>query len=408
MLPLFAAACYVERRVTLARFKAEARKGKFMGTFARELVSRSPLDIQPLLHPAVAASLKTFVLQSVPTLKQAFETYTALRQKNRWADSIQIEPIERHRTEVRASSPWSGYRFNSISGEFLGSVEFAVLWGGGFIFYKRTVTTNQTITEKYDSSGLLTESITSSGEIKKPETGVLDLATLTMDPACPIFDHLYHYLEHEYEQAQYGWAKTDQAHLIELYLRETAALQKGFLSFEKKSEDPAIIAIHKLILDVENRSTLTWNERQMSIKSLITDRQKIVSIKCRAHAKNPALFSLGVSVKSESSMIYRMKIRKGSNAGGMLYRYTLGLAFAAIKTIRGNIGYSIALALYGPFTFYFITQPLNPHAMWAVGKVRSAYLDTVQTANAVVHDLAGKNGSTPTQSTVKKESGTIK
>src|SRR5262249_33285141 len=46
------------------------------------------------------------------------------------------------------------------------------------------------------------------------------------------------------------------------------------------------------------------------------------------------------------------------------------------------IGYSIALAIYGPFTFYFITQPLNPHAMWAVGKVRSGYLDTYNKVRA--------------------------
>lgn len=385
-----------------------------MGTYARELVTRSPSDSQPLLHPAVASSLKNFVLQSIPTLKQALETYTALRLKNRWADSIQIEPMGRHRTEVRASSPWSGYRFKSISGDFLGSVEFAVLWSGGFVFQKQAIPTSpgetQTVTEKYDSSGVLVESLVNSGN-RKTDSAVSDLPTLTapftMDPSCPILDHLYHYLEHEYEQAQFGWAKTDQAHLIEQYLRETASLKKG--------ADPAIVAIHERILEIENHSTLTWNERQMSIRSLLTDRNKIVTIKCRAHGKNAALYALGVSLKSESTMIHRLKIRAASNTGGMLYRYTLGLVFSAVKMIRGNIGYSIALALYGPFTFYFITQPLNPHAMWAVGKVRSAYLDTVQTANAVVRDLVGRDlveqnqiGSSSTQSTEKKDSGRIK
>jgi hypothetical protein len=90
------------------------------------------------------------------------------------------------------------------------------------------------------------------------------------------------------------------------------------------------------------------------------------------------------------------------------------LALWFLTTVKGNIGYSIALALYGPFTFYFITQPLNPHAMWAVGRVRSAYLDTTEkvrsawdssigaltggaAAPAVTSDAVGSSSSAPQQ-----------
>ena len=74
-----------------------------------------------------------------------------------------------------------------------------------------------------------------------------------------------------------------------------------------------------------------------------------------------------------------IKKRPGSNIRGLTYKYTLGNLFWFVSTVKENLGYSVALAIYGPFTFYFITQPMNPHAMRAVGKLRNAYIETVTT-----------------------------
>jgi len=68
---------------------------------------------------------------------------------------------------------------------------------------------------------------------------------------------------------------------------------------------------------------------------------------------------------------------------GFLHQNTIGVLRWFFGMVRNNIGYSIALAIYAPFTFYFITQPMNPGAMWAVGKVRKAYISTAEFVKGV-------------------------
>ncbi len=75
---------------------------------------------------------------------------------------------------------------------------------------------------------------------------------------------------------------------------------------------------------------------------------------------------------------HKFILRPGNNVGGLIRLCTLDVMIWFFNTVRNNIGYSIALAIYGPFTFYFITQPLNPKAMWAVGEVRQSYLSIME------------------------------
>jgi hypothetical protein len=86
-----------------------------------------------------------------------------------------------------------------------------------------------------------------------------------------------------------------------------------------------------------------------------------------------------------------------NNFNGLLYRYTVGKVIWFFQTVKNNLGYSVALAVYGPFTYYFITMPMNPHAMQAVGRVRTAYLDAkteisrlIDNSDVVINDMRSK------------------
>jgi hypothetical protein len=97
-----------------------------------------------------------------------------------------------------------------------------------------------------------------------------------------------------------------------------------------------------------------------------------------------------------ASFSRRFKARPVDNIRGILYRYTIAKVLWFFNTVKSNLGYSVALAVYGPFTYYFITMPMNPHAMQAVGKVRSTYIDVKSSlATAMTSGATATTSTTP-------------
>jgi hypothetical protein len=205
-----------------------------------------------------------------------------------------------------------------------------------------------------------------------------------MDPGCPLVDHVYNLIAHEYQQAEQGHANSDRILLLETLLRRMVPAPEFPLSIKGRlkdriepTRDRALQLLAEKIRANEVDPALTFENKTAVKRKLQTERRQILQTKSRVHRfsvmparlrmKAAELLALGGGFRS-----YPLEKSKG-----FLYRYTVGLFLWFLGVIRGNIGYSVALAIYGPFTFYFITQPMNPHAMWAVGKVRQAYLQTV-------------------------------
>lgn len=317
--------------------------------------------------------LELWLMFQPASLRESVEFFALGGARDSLPASIHINPFTR-------ANGYSGYVYR-ISDDTYGEFGFAPLRWGGFVTHKILTdpTGRREIWEIYSSEGKLT----SVDDALFLELLYCDLTE--MDPRCPLLSHLYNYLAYEYSQAQIGQSRTNQIETIELILRG--------MRVPRLHRDPAITRIWKKMLDGENDRILGWEERQRVIESLMSERAKIVSTKQRAHRLSRVSTALALKTGDWVNRLQRFRQRPGNNLKGFSYKYTIGLMIWFIDTVRGNIGYSIALALYGPFTFYFITQPLNPHAMWAVGRVRSAYLDTTDKAHSVIDSLFSGSGA---------------
>lgn len=300
---------------------------------------------------------------------------------------------------------FSTYRFLS-GGMEVAEFSFAPLLEGGFLLRKAIVTGDgrKTWFEEFNESGELIDVRPQLDNI------VMFVDLIDMEPQCPIVSHLYDTLSHEYRQADSGHAKIRGMAWMEGFLRQLDADDGISLSVEGLSRDAALIAYRKKEYEVESDPVLNWSERQKHIKRLRAERSRIIAVKRRVHHLSLQQVTLPVWIGDLIAFGNRMRMNPGSNFRGFLHRYTIGVLIWFLNTVRSNIGYSIALAIYGPFTFYFITQPLNPQAMWAVGRVRSAYLElteSIKTSTAGVAATAASvasvagvpTGNTPAPST---------
>ncbi len=277
---------------------------------------------------------------------------------------------------------FSGFEYRSSAG-VRGRLALAPVLAGGFVVHKLVSSQNNIHEAFYLYSD--------TGELKSIErefrNEILFVELIEMEPLCPILSLLYNFASHQYEQANLGLARIEQMTYVEGLLRfvgEVAKQSGEPMSYSQGGSDQAIEAFNRKIVAEEEDTTLTWEERQKVYELIKKDRAKVIRTKQRVHKRGLLATALPSLIKDLQNFARRIRLRPTSNIGGLSYRYSLGILIWFVNVIRGNIGYSIALALYGPFTFYFITQPLNPHAMWAVGKVRSAYLDTVQTVDIAV------------------------
>lgn len=290
----------------------------------------------------------------------------------KFADSIEVKRLSHF-------NGFSGYQYY-INGKFFGHILFGVQIYNGPVIYRR-FQQNSEFLDKYDFFDECGNYATTCDSLS---ASILFLENIEMDLGCPIVSHIYGLLSYEYVQASSGVSKSKLIYAFETMLRELFYEKNNPLSGKLKLKDPAIQVIYSKNLDVEVDPVLRWKERQKVISGLSQTRGKIMKTKKRVHSFSFFTYILPVIFFNIFNYIRKFTLRPISNLRGLCYKYTVGILLWFLSTVKNNLGYSIALAIYGPFTFYFITQPMNPHAMWAVGKVRSAYLYTASTISGLL------------------------
>jgi hypothetical protein len=279
----------------------------------------------------------------------------------------------------------SGYHYRE--GELEASLEFGILFGGSGYVIRRHLKNRTEEWERFDhfdKNGNFT--FTSPQAALDP----LYVDTMDMDMTCPILNHLYNFLSLEYKKASEGqsWS-TEQVHVIEKFLRHLYKSNIVRLAIRNGVKDPAIAYIYNKILKAEMDPVLTWEERQLVFSAYKESLDKVLATKIRAHKLSKVNFNFKLLRQNAANFTKRAAARPVSNAKGLLFRYTIGKVLWFVNTVKDNLGYSVALAVYGPFTYYFITMPMNPHAMQAVGRVRGAYLD----AKAQITEIVDKTSN---------------
>lgn len=293
---------------------------------------------------------------------------------------VKFYSIEGVVSHVSNLSGMSGYDYREDGSQ--GRLTVGLILGGtGYILHRTLHDAGET-QERYDyfnNQGDLTFS--SDKEVLKP----VFVDFHEMDLNCPILNHLYNYLSVEYKNAAEGKSQTALVHSVETFLRILYKSKLVHLSIQDGANDPAVTNIYNKILAVEMDPVLTWEERQLVFDNYRKELRTILRTKIRAHRLNKSHFKSKLVSKECGNFLARFLARPVDNSRGLLYKYTIGKIIWFFQTVRNNLGYSIALAVYGPFTYYFITMPMNPHAMQAVGRVRSTYLGMKEEVSRVLN-----------------------
>jgi hypothetical protein len=283
-------------------------------------------------------------------------------------------------SEVNFENAMSGYEYQFEGGS--GKLLIGLIFGGTGYSLKRTITMDDSRHERHDYFNLNGE-LTFSSDREALKSTVVDFHE--MDLTSPILNHLYNYLSLEYKNAQEGRSQTNLVHSVENLLRFLSKSNPQIAAY-KGLKDPAIQNYFNRITKKESDQVLTWEERQLVFSHYKKELDVIVATKIRAHKLPQIQLKLSLLKEQLSNFFSRIILRPRSNVQGLLNRYTVGKVIWFFKTVKNNLGYSVALAVYGPFTYYFITMPMNPHAMQAVGKVRTAYLEAKSSLNNVLDE----------------------
>lgn len=296
--------------------------------------------------------------------------------------------------EGSRSEGWSTYAL-SVPGEQgglqeIGRVQFAPLFNGNFLIRKTHFFTKQVIswTEHYSETGIYL------GRYLDMSPNLLYVNTTEMDPNCPIVSHIYNVLLYEYQQAETGMARSNRIRVMDAAIRKCDTRTDVKLSYRSKPLDEALVQMNRKLRENEVDRALTFADKKALRVSLKAERWSIVRVKSRVHGMNRVSTWHKLRREDVRCRLYGIRNHPVEKASGILHQYTIGLILWFFSVVRSNIGYSVALAIYAPFTFYFITQPMNPGAMWAVGQVRSAYLTTTETIASlpVINLFTGKHG----------------
>ncbi|MFL5786373.1 MAG: hypothetical protein ACJ76H_17270 [Bacteriovoracaceae bacterium] len=290
---------------------------------------------------------------------------------------------------------YSGYEYHEEA--MTASLSLGMILGGTGYVLKRTLKGADEEIERFDYYNPQGE-LTFSSDSESLKVCIVDF--YEMDMTCPILNHLYNFLSMEYKKAKEASSATELVYSVEKFLRTVYDSKIIRLPIRDKGDDPAVTNVFNRILKAEMDPVLTWEERQLVFAKHRDTLQKIVETKVRAHRLNYTAFMTSVNRKRAGNFMARVIARPGNNGAGLLHKYTVGKVIWFFQTVKDNLGYSIALAVYGPFTYYFITMPMNPHAMQAVGRVRAAFLDTQA---QIVHFIEDKGNTV-----VKEVSGQTK
>jgi len=265
------------------------------------------------------------------------------------------------------------------AGNDIATVQFAPLFNGEFLIRKTWLANKQvlTTTENYDENGLYL------GRYTDLSPNLLYVNLTDMEPGCPIVSHLYNILLHEYQQADQGQAKSSRIRSIEKILHDLDRDPSFSLAYHQKPFDPAFEILNQKLSENEIDSALTFSNKRAVRKTLKNERATILRVKRRVHPLRRSAIWLKLFQKDVSVRWMGFRKKPVEKTIGFFHQYTLGVLSWFFGIVRNNIGYSVALAIYAPFTFYFITQPMNPGAMWAVGEVRKAYISTADFLNTI-------------------------
>ena len=317
-----------------------------------------------MVNANAITSVSNFVMKQVSTLEERLACL--LKEdggRNLMSKDVKIFYIHNYHGQ-------SGYNY-WVDDKLVGQLYIGTLLSGTYVIYKKTFIEN-TISEEYDYYGANGEYWYSSTSL---DGQFLQYISISYDPTCPFINHIYNVLHSEYESTTFNFGNTQRIQLLETIIRKFYKSTDYKLSANDYLKDQALIDIKNEIIQIEKNSVLNWSERQAIFKQLKEKRARILSTKRRVHKRQYMLYDFVVMITDLKLKAITFSQRPISNFTGSLYKYTLGNFFWFCSTVKNNLGYSVALAIYGPFTFYFITQPMNPHAMWAVGKVRTAYLN---------------------------------
>jgi len=288
--------------------------------------------------------------------------------------------------EIHNFNGFSGYNY-WVDGSLVGQLHMATMCNGNFVIYKRIFLEGQ-ITEIYDyynSDGKIQyDSHLLDGEL-------IQYSSINMEPSSPFINHFYNVLYNEYVQASLGTGQTKRIQFIEGLLQKRFKDQSTHLSANDGINDFSLKLIIDEIHQIECDPILTWNERQSIFKSLKEKRSKIMSTKKRVHKMNFFNYNLAVLVMDFKTRMQVIKRRPFNNLQGISYKYSIGKVLWFFRTVKENLGISVAMAIYGPFTFFFITQPMNPYAMKVVGSVRGTYIELVKSIEDIDKQTSPKN-----------------
>lgn len=282
-------------------------------------------------------------------------------------DGLQPLPIFR-------DGSWAGYHL-SRNARIEGTIRVAITPEGRWVI-KTTRTSNPENRSVY----LYSRAGKFESLLRNEPQELRQLPLRVFEPACPILNLLYQIASEEYPSPASGFGDTRLLHTIEKTLRTI----DGEIN-RRGADDEAVRRFEQEMQRVEEDPVCTWRERQDWIRRIREERDLVIRTKRRVHGIPLLAGAFPLLLADCKAALRRFRLRPASNALGWLESLLLDPIRWFFRVVRGNMGYSVALAIYSPFTFFFITQPMNPHAMWAVGRVRSAYLDTVEQIRRIIH-----------------------
>ena len=319
------------------------------------------------MQPKALIEISDLVMKSAKSLDVRLADLLKLESEKEHFQSQNIDAMAVHNF-----NGFSGYNF-WVDGNLTAQLQLSSLNSGYYVFWKKVTLENNNY-ESYDYYNQDGEFVYEAPSLDGQS---VFYNSINMEPSSPYINHLYNILQVQYEQAETGMSETKRIALIEGILNGFLKNADVFIGAQLRRKDPALINIVNEIHRVEKDPVLNWDERQKVFTTLKQVRKKILRTKSRAHKFNGLLYQAPVALYDAKVKLDVIKVRPANNLLGIFKKHTWGRFVWFANTVKENLGFSVAMAIYGPFTFYFISQPMNPHAMWAVGKVRGAYINVV-------------------------------
>jgi hypothetical protein len=321
--------------------------------------------VTPATLEQVRAELATFLGSPSKTLQDFIAKIALNGGVSSLSHPVQALPVFR----VNHTSGFN-YSYNHQMAAYL---RFGVTTSGYFVAQSLILdTASAWISHYYQADGTYAFS---EGPISHTFSGNSETR---MESNCPILNHLYTILTDEYEAMKEGKnANSRRVHTLERTLQRLGKTRANELSITRGIRDEAATVLNLKMMETDLDPVYTWKERHQIIRNLKIERNSILKTKLRAHRKNGFVLGMSLFLDDLKSASVRLVRRPLNNFAGIIDRLCLDPVRWFFKVVRSNMGYSVALAIYSPFTYFFITQPMNPHATFAVGKVRTAYIETV-------------------------------